>query len=182
MHSVSVGNNPCIPTFTWTPDSLNPGNGVVFFNVISPCGGTVVWNFGDSTVATGNNPTHQYGTPGWFTVCITVIIQNITYTYCDSVYSNRVLSINHIDDAFNSQLYPNPAHDFIDISLNINNTDAIRFEIVDITGRIIQKTESSQLPLGNSETRINLNGLDRGMYFVRISSSENSTTIRFLIQ
>ena len=91
--SVIVGNpsNSCIPVFYSYPDSTVFGNGTVYFNVYNNCPNTqYIWNFGDSTFGSGLNPMHNYADSGWYYVCVTSGGPAGTFTFCDSVYSNRV--------------------------------------------------------------------------------------------
>ena len=71
------------------------------------------------------------------------------------------------------RLFPNPAKDVVKISMDgYENT---RVSLVDLTGKII-----IDRPVDDNEVSLNVGDLPRGLYFVKIFSS-NGTVIRRLI-
>ncbi|MBA3706407.1 MAG: T9SS type A sorting domain-containing protein [Bacteroidetes bacterium] len=70
---------------------------------------------------------------------------------------------NKIIEKINS--YPNPADQFIDFTIEQLNNAPVSIEIIDNTGRIIQKEESS-----DNLIRINSLNFINGFYFIRIST------------
>jgi len=49
---------------------------------------TYLWDFGDGSAGTGQNPIHYYTGTGQYTVCLTITDGNCSNTYCDVVGSN----------------------------------------------------------------------------------------------
>lgn len=85
-------------------------------------------------------------------------------------FSGVVLSTNENIQS-RSVIYPNPAKDV----LNVKNNSAIdQIVISDMTG----KTVYSQKNL-NSEVQIDLNGLSKGVYIIRINSGGSINTHKF---
>ncbi|MCK4662192.1 MAG: T9SS type A sorting domain-containing protein [Bacteroidales bacterium] len=82
------------------------------------------------------------------------------------------LGINNIIDftAFSKDfvLYPNPATDYINISLSHNN-QTNKFEIYDITGKLILSEK-----LISTLTKIHITGLSKGLYFYRIKNNNKT--------
>lgn len=70
------------------------------------------------------------------------------------------------------KIYPNPAADFI--RLELPAASAFRYEIMDITGRILQKGEGQH-------PEIRLNGLSNGLHFIRIEQAGQVFTEKLLI-
>jgi hypothetical protein len=70
------------------------------------------------------------------------------------------------------KIYPNPAADFIRIELP--SSAAFRYEIMDITGRILQKGEGQH-------PEIHLSGLSNGLHFIRIEQAGRVFTEKLLI-
>lgn len=62
-------------------------------------------------------------------------------------------------------IYPNPAENFILISLNTNET--LFLDLMDVSGRIIESSE-----LNNGVTQLDLSDYSGGTYFVNIKNSE----------
>lgn len=67
-------------------------------------------------------------------------------------------------------VYPNPANDYI----MINNTENVNIEIMNELGQVV-KTESL-----NGSAPLNLSDLDRGNYFIKISSENASVVKKFV--
>ena len=82
------------------------------------------------------------------------------------------LGINNINDfiTFSKDfvLYPNPATDYINISLSHNN-QTNKFEIYDITGKLILSEK-----LISTLTKIHITGLSKGLYFYRIKNNNKT--------
>jgi len=72
-------------------------------------------------------------------------------------------------------IYPNPAYNSIFIS-NCENVKGI-INVFDISGRLLHIQ-----PLNNHNTEINISGLSKGLYILKISNSENMIIKRFVKQ
>ncbi len=71
--------------------SFSAFTGFTFFNQSSPmAGSSYSWDFGDGSTSTATNPSHVYGSPGTYTVCLTISnsILNCTDTICKTVNFN----------------------------------------------------------------------------------------------
>ncbi len=76
------------------------------------------------------------------------------------------------DEAFNFEIYPNPAVDI----LNIKNASAnLRYQLMDATGRIIY----NGLVLNQ---KVNVSALAKGHYFIRLTDGTNQKTYPFIRQ
>ena len=71
-------------------------------------------------------------------------------------------------------IYPNPSNGIINIELD-ENTDQL-IQINDILGKSIYRNNIN----GNSS--LNLEQLNKGIYFVTISNKENSNTTKLIIE
>ena len=69
-----VATSSCTASFTAHPDSVNTSASsypVYFSN--NSTGVKYLWNFGDGSTDTSQNPTHTYGSSGTYTVCLYVL-------------------------------------------------------------------------------------------------------------
>jgi len=74
------------------------------------------------------------------------------------------------------EVFPNPAKDFMQMSLNLKQAEEIKIELLDVTGRLIsEKTVNAQA--GMLQTEIDNKGLN-GIYLLRISVNEGQFTRR----
>ncbi len=81
--------NTCDPSFTW---GTVPGTTAFQFyaNGDPNSGINYMWDFGDGSTGTGQNPGHSYNGTGPYLVCLTVsnTFLGCTATFCDSVGAN----------------------------------------------------------------------------------------------
>ncbi len=80
------GSQFCQADFYYYPDSNMVGNTLQFVDVsigTPPYG--CLWDFGDGTTSTLQNPVHTYAQAGYYYVCLTITDTNCTSTSCDTV-------------------------------------------------------------------------------------------------
>ncbi|MBO7628850.1 MAG: T9SS type A sorting domain-containing protein, partial [Bacteroidales bacterium] len=68
---------------------------------------------------------------------------------------------------------PNPAKDVVNVQCTMYNVQSV--EVFDVFGKLITTTNDIDNP-----TRINVNGLADGMYFVRVTTEAGVVTKSFL--
>ena len=144
------------------------------FTSTSTAADTYLWDFGDGSTDTVENPIHIYSTTGWYEVTLTVTGVCGTSTFMDSVY----IFIQNIDEveALSFGMYPNPADDNITITASSVLSKA-NIEVMDATGRIVLTTNAS----GN-RFNLNLNTLEAGPYFIRITDEGKTSTQRLIVR
>ena len=127
------------------------------------------------------------GTDATFTASLTDLAANTEYTfkafityeggtvYGDEMsFSTLVDAINDVTLASSINLMPNPADNYIDLTIN-NNVDVKEAIVYNTFGQMIQKVE-----LTDNHARIDLSGMAAGMYFVRVNSDNVSATKKFI--
>jgi hypothetical protein len=72
------------------------------------------------------------------------------------------------------KIFPNPVQSDLAVTLNKPLKVAAELEILDVAGKIVQKEKL--LPDGSTLYQVNTGSLNRGIYFVRVSSAEISFT------
>lgn len=96
-----------------------------------------------------------------------LLIDDISVTYLSSIDENSI--------SFGT--YPNPAHDFLIISLVDNPESKARIELVNILGQI-----SLCIEMSSKTELVNLTGVKAGMYFIRVSSGNKTSVKKIVIQ
>ena len=77
------------------------------------------------------------------------------------------------------KLYPNPAKDEINLAFS-SNIQSLSYAIFDVQGNTIQ---DKNIVMEGNELNINIQTLDKGMYFIRCANGEHQSLIKkFLIQ
>jgi len=89
--TIIVGNTTgCMAMFTYNGNPAG-GNAIQFTDQSSGNPNNWMWNFGDSTYSTGQNPLHVYPGPGVYIACLTITTNNgtnCTSTFCHNIFVN----------------------------------------------------------------------------------------------
>lgn len=162
------------------------------------------WDFGDGTGTVYQQyPSHTYNDTGVYQVCLTIIsvaqtatgLDTCTSTHCDSVgfdsngnliykSSGQGFTINVVDPATVGQkeiglsskfnLFPNPTRDEAtltwDASIGVKQVD-----VISINGQLVKSIEPNT-------ASIKLNGLETGVYILRVKSEQGETAVRMMVQ
>jgi len=75
-------------------------------------------------------------------------------------------------------IYPNPVKNNLFIFSSLDQPTGVTIEIIDIQGRIISSCNSHFYP--NTENKINLSNLTKGLYFIRITSNKGHLIKKFI--
>ncbi|MFY0628387.1 MAG: DUF1501 domain-containing protein [Reichenbachiella sp.] len=96
-----------------------------------------------------------------------------TITGADNSFLNSKFKIDGI--------YPNPATNYVQTSVSINDTQHVKFELINVEGRVVLSTQRT-LPPGQHKVTFQLNQLLPGMYFIKAKSDKLDDTKRLLIR
>lgn len=92
-----------------------------------------------------------------------------------SIYCDIIETISEISAQENLKIYPNPSSEVLNIVFE-NNSDWFTIECIDLTGRIIYRSESSE------KQTIDVSHFEKGMYFIRVSSKKQSLQKSFIVE
>ena len=141
-------------------------------------GWNVQWRVGTGTWASAHTTTNSYTITG-LTGLTTYEIQ--VQADCGdgnlSDWSNSItatttnVGIENFTD-LKVTLFPNPAREYVDIRID-GNANVTAMEVFDVYGKLINTVN-----VIDNLTRINVNGLADGMYFVRVTTDNGTVTKR----
>ena len=83
-------------------------------------------------------------------------------------------------DGFSLSNYPNPFAKETSISFDVTQSCKVKVVITDVSGRAIKELCDDQLSAGNHQLRWNSSGLERGVYFCRISAGEKVAVLKLV--
>ncbi len=118
------------------------------------------WNNGDTTATIwGLSAGYYTVTISDATGCVPTVIDSVLVDYCAAVGDLEVVE--------NITVSPNPTNDFVMISLETVNTEAISLQVLNITGQVVkafptQTTNATQYDL-------DLSDLAEGVYFAKFT-------------
>ncbi len=78
------------------------------------------------------------------------------------------------------EISPNPASNFINVTLKLDEAMDIELEILDVSGRIHRSMELGSLGIVNNYN-IDVNGMSEGIYFLRINAATGSMVEKVII-
>jgi hypothetical protein len=80
-----------------------------------------------------------------------------------------------------SSIYPNPASGKVYIKLDMNESTRMQVELIDLLGKSIFRDEL-ELTSGYNLKEINLEGLSRGVYIIRLSNNGSTVNHKLIIE
>jgi PKD repeat protein len=139
--------------------------GTAIFSDASAGGTSWMWDFGDGTTSTQQNPTHTYTTTnGPHLVTLTV---NGICSFSASVTVS--VGIEQLANGMTLNIAPNPAQGHTNLSFSQQLPEELRVELMSVDGRIVLE---SILPAGTTSKVLNVSELTPALYLMRLSTNE----------
>ncbi len=142
-----------------------------------------LWNFGDGTTSTDQNPTHHYNESGLYNV----ILSTTGVDGCSDAHQQTILvenafpvnTENTLDDFGSINIYPNPSQgDFI-IDFDLSSSQLIQGQVFDLLGR--QMLQLSKQNIQSEQIHLNTNNLEKGLYLLQLKVG-SKTIVRKLMK
>jgi PKD repeat protein len=160
------------------------GSDTVQFADNSIFAGSWLWDFGDpnsgaDNTSTQQSPIHVYGANGFYNV--TLWVTN-TYGCTDSIsQGSRVnVGIEDLTLELQSSIRPNPAHDWVELTINTDSERQVVCTITDVKGKTIQLSEL-RLIHGVNKHRFDLAQLAPGCYILSLQSEKGAKSHQFVL-
>lgn len=97
-----------------------------------------------------------------------------------NIVTNNLLSVESLDEALISNIYPNPSNQWLNVVTG-SETGDLDLQLFDIAGRIILKDEFKQVG-SNFRTQLNVAEVKDGIYFLRVSIGKVSEIQKVVIR
>ena len=166
--------------------TTGPGPLVVTFTDQSAGGATAwAWDFGDGGTSTEQHPVHEFAMPGAYTVSLTATgpCGDVTTVMADLVTVTGLSGTGDVTPArFGlAQNYPNPFNPLTTISYSLERTTAVRLEVYDATGRLVDVLVDGVRAAGAYSVVWQPTERPSGVYFARLLAGEQSATMRMVL-
>jgi uncharacterized surface protein with fasciclin (FAS1) repeats len=93
------------------------------------------------------------------------------------------LNVSDLSAVFgNTNVYPNPANNRATVSFELIESAEIEISVHEMTGRAVKSMRAGILPSGNQFVDLNLEGLNSGMYIVKINTGSASESIKLSVK
>ena len=100
-----------------------------------------------------------------------------TFYYNQIVVDCGPVGINEIDNSNTISIYPNPANDFMTISLAAEPTESTTIFIINALGEMVLTEKVTSI-----NTTLNTSNLTNGIYFIKVESKNGSVIRKFMKQ
>jgi len=132
------------------------------------------WEYGDGDTSNLFEPNHVYTQNGTYQLKLIASKCNKTDTFIDTVIVNTA-SVS-ISEDFNVKIFPNPTKDKINLELNKkHHIDNIA--VYSVEGKEVIRIQN----INQSQIQININGLERGLYFIAIKIDTKTYRYKFVV-
>ncbi len=131
---------------------------------------TSFWEFGDDSTSSATSPSHKYLTKGTYIIKLT--ITNSCGEKSEKIDSIVIDGNSSIANVLNPsyEFYPNPVSNYLNIRMKNVTNGEYYISIIDIYGNIVM-TEKIKVQNAFIESKINLESLTNGMYFIDIKNN-----------
>jgi PKD repeat protein len=148
-------------------------NGATFSN-------TTVWDFGDGTTSTVQNPVHVYDSTGIFTVTLTASGICGSDAQTQTVTTQLVNTEDVLKVADNISVFPNPSNGQYTVSIE-GLTKDLTLKIVDVQGRVLRQWQYDN-PTTNFIQNIDISDVAEGIYFLQVQTADGLDVVRLIKQ
>ena len=103
-------------------------------------------------------------------------------SFADPKFAGKVTGIKNAKTQLNSVvLYPNPANDFISLSINTPEASDVKINIYDITGKLISSPVNENSNQIHSTYKVDIKSLPSGLYFATVETNNTTKTLKFVV-
>lgn len=100
-----------------------------------------------------------------------------SYLYVDNLaFNGTVAGIKNISAINSVSIYPNPATDHAAVEFYLSKTSSLKLQVIDLSGKIVKEISEASAS-GMIKRDLDLAGMAKGLYFVKIAT-ENGTEVR----
>lgn len=171
-NSITMTVNPlAIAGFTFISNQLD-----YTFTNTSTNATSYLWDFGDGTTSTLQNPVHTYALEGNYTVTLTV------NNSCGSNLSTQSITVTNIETNnahININVYPNPAKNNVMLDVTGLTSNEMSVKIIDVLGRPVFIEKFSNLN-SNSKINLDLSNFEKGIYLMNVNVNNETKLLKLV--
>lgn len=142
----------------------------ILFGDQNPGADSWFWNFGDGSTASEQNPLHLYDSAGTYEVRLEVGKGECKRVFEQSIEVKEAVSVDPESSLPSISIFPNPAWDFLGVSLEGESLLSASFSLYALNGQLIE--EKSLEGIGKLEAKFEVADLGTGIYFLQIQGSD----------
>jgi len=104
-----------------------------------------------------------------------------SYLYADLLALSGNSSVGELNAISSYNVYPNPAKDKLNIECNLKQNTLVQVEVLDIQGKQI-KAQDFTMNKGENQVSLDLSDVQKGIYFVRMTSDGESLSQKLVVE
>ncbi len=139
-----------------------------------------LWDFGDGSTGTENNPSYTFSSAGTYAVTLTAYYMNCSDIITQDV-SVPIVGVNYqLANGDAVSLFPNPSSGLINVTIYKEVNEPITMTVFDAIGNVIQKSTIECLQ-ANEILSLNLAQQQKGIYFIKFESNSLNASYKIMI-
>jgi hypothetical protein len=141
-----------------------------------------LWDFGDGTTSTLQNPEHVYNEAGTYPVYLTI--------HCDCGSVDTARKDVEVPEPFGITgrdirqeflfINPNPFSEKVEINFTLMQPADVQLEIANMAGAVVKEMQAKRFPAGSRQLVWDADGAEPGIYFLRMSVNERVYTRKII--
>lgn len=172
--SISVQVLPNLATnFTYSVDGLN-----VTLNNLSEGDTATIWDMGNGDILNSHNAIYTYASEGTYDVTLISLGNCYNDTLVQSITVGPV-GFEAINNTNNLNVFPNPVNNFINVRFNAQANNLV-LSIINELGQELNTAQLKTISGQIHNQKIDVSYLPEGIYIMRIVSSANQSSVRFV--
>lgn len=104
-----------------------------------------------------------------------------SYLYVDLLALSGSSSVSEISNISAYNVFPNPAKEKLNIQCNLKQNNSVQVEVMDIQGKQI-KSQDFAMNKGENQVTLDLSDVQKGIYFVRMTSDRESLSQKLVVE
>lgn len=138
-----------------------------------------LWDFGDGVKVSQKNPVHAYSLSGDYRVKLIAINFTCGNDTTEQLISIKITGINNMSDKDCITIYPNPAHDILNLGIESSPGGIINSSVYNLSGRLLMRKDYES-GIGLQNIQLDISDLAPGSYFIKITQANTTSTQRFI--
>ena len=78
-------------------------------------------------------------------------------------------------------MYPNPVRDAAKVCFELNSNSNVNYQVYDMSGRLVKTETLGNFTEGKHEVSVNMNGLAKGAYVLRLNAGSRTSSVKFMM-
>lgn len=103
--------------------------------------------------------------------------------YLDDINFNAPMGVNELTKSIGFNVFPNPTNGSANVVFTLSERAVVKYDVTDVTGRIIESMKATEMPSGSHSFDINANStLKAGVYLVNFELNGQKMSRKLIVE